>query len=89
MSDKKPSDAQVDPPMTRSQETEKRLRDRYPQILRDAGLDEEMVDRLMARYDDPVVMTTIPVAHAHSQLADDDDDDAEITIEDFGPLPNP
>ena len=85
---KKTTDAAADRPMTRAQETEQRLRDRYPKILRDAGLDEDMVDSLMAAYDDPVVMTTNPVAHADGQPANDEDDGDEIRIEDFGPLPD-
>lgn len=49
---------------TRAKESEKRLRDAYPQILRDAGLSEEQVRRLMERYDSPLVDTENPVPPA-------------------------
>ena len=49
---------------TRAQEAEHRLRDAYPQILRDAGLDEETVQALMEDYDSPVVETQNPVSAA-------------------------
>ena len=52
------------PPMTRARECEQRLRDSYPQILRDAGLDEAMIDDLMAAYDSPFVDTQSPVSAA-------------------------
>lgn len=73
----------------RARATEHRLRDRYPQVLRDAGLDKEMVARLMADYDDPVVRTTNPVAHpaARGPAGHEDDRDDEIYPEDFGALP--
>ena len=49
---------------TRAQETERRLRDAYPKILRDAGLDEETVRALMEDYDSPIVETQNPVSVA-------------------------
>lgn len=49
---------------TRAQMCERRLRDAYPQILRDAGLDEATVDDLMAAYDSPFVDTQSPVSAA-------------------------
>ena len=74
--------------ITRTRETEQRLRDRYPQILREAGLDNEMIERLMADYDDPVIRTMNPVTHVNMRLAElDYDEDNEINIDDFGPLP--
>lgn len=73
---------------TRARETERRLRDRYPQILRDAGLDDAMIDRLMADYDDPVIRTMNPVTDMNRHLVDqEDDEEDEISIDDFGPLP--
>ena len=75
---------------TRARATEQRQRDRYPQILQDAGLDEEMIERLMADYDDPVVRTTNPVVHqaVPQGLGErENDEDSEIYPEDFGPLP--
>ena len=73
---------------TRARETERRLRDRYPQILREAGCDEELIDRLMADYDDPVIRTMNPVSGIDWPPVDqDDDDDDEISIDDFGPFP--
>ncbi len=49
---------------TRAQMCEQRLRDSYPQILRDAGLDEAMIEELMAAYDSPVIETENPVSEA-------------------------
>ena len=74
---------------TRARETERRLRDRYPQILREAGLDDAMIDRLMADYDDPVIRTMNPVTGIDRYPVDQDDDDKEdeISIDDFGPFP--
>ena len=73
---------------TRARETERRLRDRYPQILREAGCDDALINRLMADYDDPVIRTVIPVSGIDMPPVDqDDDDDDEISIDDFGPFP--
>lgn len=49
---------------TRAQLCEQRLRDRYPNILRQAGLDEATVAELMAAYDSPVIETQNPVSAA-------------------------
>ena len=49
---------------TRARMCEQRLRDKYPQILRDAGLDEAMIDDLMAAYDSPIIETQSPVSAA-------------------------
>ena len=49
---------------TRAQMCEQRLRDTYPQILRDEGLDEAMIAELMEAYDSPIVETQSPVSAA-------------------------
>ena len=49
---------------TRVQLCERRLRDAYPAILRNAGLDEAVVESLMASYDSPVIRTESPVSAA-------------------------
>ena len=49
---------------TRAQECERRLRDSYPQILRDAGIDEAEIDKLMDAYDSPIIETQNPVSAA-------------------------
>ena len=49
---------------TRAQECERRLRDSYPRILRDAGIDDAEIDELMAAYDSPIIETQNPVSPA-------------------------
>lgn len=49
---------------TNAQMCEQRLRDTYPQILRDAGLDEAMIADLMEAYDSPIIETPSPVSAA-------------------------
>ena len=50
--------------VARARESERRLRDAYPRVLREAGIDAATVNTLMDAYDSPYVNSENPLSPA-------------------------